>query len=140
MNKEVDYKEPLNQSENYPNAIESFEEIIAPAPKKMLCSRLRNYLNNIIHQPHLFTKIFSYISVLILGCFTCYLIVQSLDYGFFKSSKSMLVGPRSTIVRANYNCLLNDLTTPYQKDVFFSNGRRKPKKKSLFKRKCYKYS
>ena len=48
----------------------------------------------------------------------------------------MLVGPRSTIVRVNYNCLLDFLTTPYQKDVFFSNGRRKPKKKSLFKKKC----
>jgi hypothetical protein len=142
MNNEFDRNlKPLNQSENYPYAInECFEVINAPVAKKTICTRLRNYLNNIIHQPHLFIKVFSYISVLILGCLTCYLIVQSFKYGFFQSSKSMLVGPRSTIVRVNYNCLLDYLTTPYQKDVFFSNGRRKPKKKSLFKKKCNKYS
>jgi len=136
MNEEIDQNKLLNQNENNQDEYANVQRIQIGKAKKTFYFRLRTSIKRTIQEPHLLLRIFLYISVLSLGCLTCYLIVQSLNYAFFKDSKEMLYGPRSTVVNVNFSCLLGALTKSSTTAMFFSNGRRKPKKKSIFKRKC----
>ena len=73
-----------NQSNDNFENVQMLQGMIVLKATNTCCTRFSSNLKITIQEPHLLKRIFLYIFVMSLGCVTCYIIFQSLYYGFFK--------------------------------------------------------
>ena len=98
--------------------------------KSSFCAQLSESIKTSVQESRLVLRIFLYISVLTIFILTCYMIVQSFNYGLIKSREDMRAGPRSIIIRLNPICLLTTLSAPN------SDPKRTPKLNAILRKKC----
>jgi hypothetical protein len=104
--------------------------------KSSFCSQLSESIKNSVQESRLVLRIFLYISVFTIFILTCYMIVQSFNFGLIKSREDMRAGPRSTIIRLNPICFLTTLSAPIQQNVLNSDPKRAPTLNAILRKKC----